>query len=201
MTNFIQSAPPKSLLFMVTQDDGASRLKEDAKKVIEALGSKQIRNIRFRSSWVFITAKGFELPADIQRENEEDVLKFLAAGTHLSGTNTDLQMEQYIYRRKSEGIHITNPRRTREKLPLAAHVSVVIGNLAAISVLSSMNPGYLPGAQTLVVTDRRADHQPVTEVPYVHLPTIALWSRDYPRHDVDIAMPCGNNGAHSGGSM
>ncbi|XP_030892019.1 protein FAM3B [Leptonychotes weddellii] len=69
MMNFIQSAPPKSLLFMVTQDDGASRLKEDAKKVIEALGSKQIRNIRFRSSWVFITAKGFELPADIQREN------------------------------------------------------------------------------------------------------------------------------------
>ncbi|XP_004406644.1 PREDICTED: protein FAM3B [Odobenus rosmarus divergens] len=69
MTNFIHSAPPKSLLFMVTQDDGASRLKEDAKKVIEALGSKQIRNIRFRSSWVFLTAKGFELPADIQREN------------------------------------------------------------------------------------------------------------------------------------
>lgn len=45
------------------------RLKEDAKKVIEALGSKQIRSIRFRSSWVFLTAKGFELPAEIQREN------------------------------------------------------------------------------------------------------------------------------------
>ncbi|XP_032211472.1 protein FAM3B isoform X2 [Mustela erminea] len=69
MVTFIQSAPPKSLLFMVTQDDGASRLKEDAKKVIEALGSKQIRSIRFRSSWVFLTAKGFELPAEIQREN------------------------------------------------------------------------------------------------------------------------------------
>uniref|UniRef100_A0A8P0T4H2 FAM3 metabolism regulating signaling molecule B n=1 Tax=Canis lupus familiaris TaxID=9615 RepID=A0A8P0T4H2_CANLF len=69
MATFIQSAPPKSLLFMVTQDDGASGLKEDAKKVIEALGSKQIRNIKFRSSWVFLTAKGFELPADIQREN------------------------------------------------------------------------------------------------------------------------------------
>uniref|UniRef100_A0A8C0PGH3 FAM3 metabolism regulating signaling molecule B n=1 Tax=Canis lupus familiaris TaxID=9615 RepID=A0A8C0PGH3_CANLF len=70
MATFIQSAPPKSLLFMVTQDDGASGLKEDAKKVIEALGSKQIRNIKFRSSWVFLTAKGFELPADIQRENK-----------------------------------------------------------------------------------------------------------------------------------
>ncbi|OWK05871.1 hypothetical protein Celaphus_00012898 [Cervus elaphus hippelaphus] len=52
MTNFIQSAPSKSLLFMVTHDDGSSRLKEDAKKAIEALGSKEIRNMRFRSSWI-----------------------------------------------------------------------------------------------------------------------------------------------------
>lgn len=44
------------------------RLKEEAKKAIEALGSKEIRNMRFRSSWVFFTAKGFELPAAIQRE-------------------------------------------------------------------------------------------------------------------------------------
>ncbi|EPY77962.1 interferon-induced GTP-binding protein Mx2 [Camelus ferus] len=43
-------------------------LKEDAKKAIEALGSKEIRNMRFRSSWVFLAAKGFELPAEIQRE-------------------------------------------------------------------------------------------------------------------------------------
>uniref|UniRef100_A0A8C5XDU7 FAM3 metabolism regulating signaling molecule B n=1 Tax=Microcebus murinus TaxID=30608 RepID=A0A8C5XDU7_MICMU len=68
MTRFIQSAPPKSLLLMVTHDDGSTRLTEDAKKAIEALGSKEIRNMRFRSSWVFLAAKGFELPAGIQRE-------------------------------------------------------------------------------------------------------------------------------------
>lgn len=34
---------------------------------------------------------------------EEDVLKFLAAGTHLGGTNLDFQMEQYVYKRKSDG--------------------------------------------------------------------------------------------------
>lgn len=44
------------------------RLQEDAKETIEALGSKEIRNLRFRSSWVFLTAKGFELPAGLQRE-------------------------------------------------------------------------------------------------------------------------------------
>ncbi|CAO2611358.1 40S ribosomal protein SA [Lemmus lemmus] len=53
---------------------------------------------------------------------EEDVLKFLAAGTHLGGTNLDFQMEQYIYKRKSDGIYIINLKRTWEKLLLAAIV-------------------------------------------------------------------------------
>ncbi|XP_050794024.1 40S ribosomal protein SA isoform X2 [Gopherus flavomarginatus] len=39
---------------------------------------------------------------DVLQMKEEDVLKFLAAGTHLGGTNLDFQMEQYIYKRKSD---------------------------------------------------------------------------------------------------
>lgn len=38
---------------------------------------------------------------------EEGVLKFFAAGTYFGGTNLDLQMEQYIYR-KSNGIYTIN---------------------------------------------------------------------------------------------
>lgn len=44
------------------------RLNDDAKNAIEELGSKEIRNMKFRSSWVFLAAKGFELPSEIQRE-------------------------------------------------------------------------------------------------------------------------------------
>lgn len=44
------------------------RLKAQAKDVIEALGSKEIKNMKFRSSWVFVSAKGFELPSEIERE-------------------------------------------------------------------------------------------------------------------------------------
>lgn len=40
---------------------------------------------------------------DVLQMKEEDVLKFLAAGTHLGGTNLDFQMEQYVYKRKSDG--------------------------------------------------------------------------------------------------
>ena len=43
---------------------------------------------------------------------EEDGLKFLAGGTHLGGTNLDFQMEEYIYKRKSEDIYIINLKRT-----------------------------------------------------------------------------------------
>ncbi|XP_069437427.1 protein FAM3B isoform X3 [Ovis canadensis] len=93
MTKFIQSAPSKSLLFMVTHDDGSSRLKEDAKQVIEALGSTEIRNMRFRSSWVFVAAKGFELPAGIQREK---INHSNDAKNRYSGWPAEIQVEGCI---------------------------------------------------------------------------------------------------------
>lgn len=51
---------------------------------------------------------------------EEDVLKFLAAGTHLGDTNLDFHMEQFIYKKKSDGICVINLKRTCEKLLWAA---------------------------------------------------------------------------------
>uniref|UniRef100_G3SWU4 FAM3 metabolism regulating signaling molecule B n=1 Tax=Loxodonta africana TaxID=9785 RepID=G3SWU4_LOXAF len=98
MTKFIQSAPQKSLVFMVTHDDGSTRLKDDAKNAIEALGSKEIRNMKFRSSWVFLAAKGFELPADIEREkiNHSDNKK-----NRYSGWPAEIQIEGCIPREPS----------------------------------------------------------------------------------------------------
>ncbi|ERE76134.1 40S ribosomal protein SA [Cricetulus griseus] len=156
---------------------------------------------------------------------EEDVLKFLAAGTYLSGTNLDFQMEQFIYKRKRDGNYIISLKRTWEKLLLAAPAIVAIENPADVSVISSRNTGqraglkfaattgatpiagpFTPGAFTnqiqaafrkprlLVVTDPRADHQPLTEASYVNLLCVTqtllctTWR---------IAIPCNNKGAHS----
>ena len=68
---------------------------------------------------------------------KENILKFLAAGTHLGGTNLDFQIEQDVYQRKSDGIYIISLKRTWEKLPLAAHAIVAIENPAGVRVISS----------------------------------------------------------------
>lgn len=54
---------------------------------------------------------------------EEDVLKFLAAGTHLGGTNLDFQMEQYVYKRKSDG----KKRRKMRVMCLSGALLIFVG--------------------------------------------------------------------------
>ncbi|XP_007118091.2 40S ribosomal protein SA-like [Physeter macrocephalus] len=89
---------------------------------------------------------------DVLQMKEKDVLKFLAAETHLGGTNFDFQMEQYIYKRKSDGIYIINLKGTWEKLLLEAHAIVAIENTADVSVISSRNTGQRAGLKFAAAT-------------------------------------------------
>ncbi|XP_023564482.1 40S ribosomal protein SA-like [Octodon degus] len=74
---------------------------------------------------------------DVLQMMEEDVLKFLAAGTYLVGTNLDFQMEQNICKRKSDGICIISIKRTWEKLLVAARAIEATENPADIGIMSS----------------------------------------------------------------
>lgn len=57
---------------------------------------------------------------DILSLKEDDVTKMLAATTHIGSTSVNFQMEQYVYKRRTDGVHIINLGRTYEKLLLAA---------------------------------------------------------------------------------
>jgi len=68
---------------------------------------------------------------------EDDVVKFLACGTHLGSTNLDFQMEQYVFKRKSDGVYIINLKKTWEKVQLAARAIAAIENPADVCVISA----------------------------------------------------------------
>lgn len=57
---------------------------------------------------------------------EDDITKMLVATTHLGAENVNFQMEQYVYKRRSDGINIINLGKTWEKLMLAARAIAAI---------------------------------------------------------------------------
>ncbi|XP_013394415.1 40S ribosomal protein SA-like [Lingula anatina] len=74
---------------------------------------------------------------DVLALKEDDVTKFLASGAHLGSTNVDFQMEQYVYKRKPDGVHIINIKKTWEKILLAARAIAAIENPAEVCVISA----------------------------------------------------------------
>jgi small subunit ribosomal protein SAe len=67
----------------------------------------------------------------------EDVMKLLACQSHIGANVADFQMEQYVYRRREDGVHIINVGKTWEKLVLAARAIAAIENPADVCVISA----------------------------------------------------------------
>eukprot|EP00794_Sanderia_malayensis_P009361 gene9361-10348_t len=78
---------------------------------------------------------------DVLQLDKKDVVKFLASGTHLGSTNINHKMLPYVYKRKPEGIHIINLRKTWEKVVLAARIIAGIENPEDVCVISSRPHG------------------------------------------------------------
>jgi len=74
---------------------------------------------------------------DILALKEDDVTKMLAATSHIGSDKVNFQMEQYVFKRKSDGTNIINLGRTWEKLLLAARAIAAIEHPQDVFVISS----------------------------------------------------------------
>lgn len=72
---------------------------------------------------------------------ENDVIRFLAANTYLGANNVNFQMEQYVYKRRQDGVYIIHLKKTYEKILLAARAIAAIENPADVYVISSRPMG------------------------------------------------------------
>lgn len=75
--------------------------------------------------------------ATILAPKEEDIQKMLSAQVHVGTRASDHMMEDYIWRRRQDGIHIINIGKTWEKLMVAARVLTAIENPQDIIAISA----------------------------------------------------------------
>merc|ERR1712012_1507343 len=68
---------------------------------------------------------------------EDDITKMLAATTHIGSDNSETTMEQYIFKKKTDGGNIINLKETWEKLVLAARAIAAVENPRDVYVVAS----------------------------------------------------------------
>lgn len=72
----------------------------------------------------------------ILNAKEEDVTKMLACSVHVGTKNLEPAMERYVWKRRTDGVHIINLQKTWEKIILAARIIAAIENPQDVCVIS-----------------------------------------------------------------
>lgn len=72
---------------------------------------------------------------DILSLKEDDVTKMLVATSHIGSEKVNFQMEQYVFKRRPNGVNIINIGRTWEKLLLAARAIAAIENPQDVRII------------------------------------------------------------------
>ena len=159
---------------------------------------------------------------------EEELLlprdTLLSAGIHIGTRMKTKDMEQFIYRVRSDGLFVLDVKKTDDRIKIAAKflarfepakiaaaaarlyaqepVKKFCETVGAISVVGRFIPGLLSNPlypnriepEVLVVSDPRADFQAVKEASSVGIPVVALCSTDNEFSGVDLVIPTNNKG-------
>lgn len=76
------------------------------------------------------------LPAALQ-PTENDIQMLLSASCHIGSKNCDKHMENYVYKRRSDGVNIIHVGKIWEKIVLAARIIATIENPADVCIVSA----------------------------------------------------------------
>merc|ERR1712076_256714 len=68
---------------------------------------------------------------------EDDITKMLAATVHIGSDNSETTMEQYVFKKKNDGINIINLKKTWEKILLAARAIAAVENPSDVFACAS----------------------------------------------------------------
>lgn len=148
----------------------------------------------------------------------------LSAGIHIGTRMKTVDMEQFIYRVRPDGLFVLDVKKTDDRIRVAAKflarfepakvaatstrlyatepVTKFCQVTGAIPVVGRFIPGLLSNPlyphriepEALIVSDPRADAQAVKEAGAVGIPVVALCSTDNEFAGVDFVIPTNNKG-------
>jgi len=72
---------------------------------------------------------------------EEDIKYLLACSAHIGTRNVEKAMQKYVWKRRSDGVHLINLAKTWEKLVLAARIIVAVENPADVALIAAQKEG------------------------------------------------------------
>lgn len=78
---------------------------------------------------------------DLLKPSEADVMKLLAAQTHIGRRKCHVNMRRYTWKRRQDGVHIINLEKTWAKIILAARILVTVKDPSDIAVMSTRTIG------------------------------------------------------------
>uniref|UniRef100_A0A8U7N375 Uncharacterized protein n=1 Tax=Corvus moneduloides TaxID=1196302 RepID=A0A8U7N375_CORMO len=78
LIEFLKTIQDGTIVLMATYDDGATKLNEEARKLIAELGSTSVTNLGFRDNWVFCGGKGIKTKSPFEQhiKNNKDTNKY-----------------------------------------------------------------------------------------------------------------------------
>ncbi|MDP2435546.1 MAG: 30S ribosomal protein S2 [archaeon] len=93
---------------------------------------------------------------NINVPSQDDIAKMLACNVHLGSKSVDPNMQRYVYKRNTNGIHIINLQKTFEKIVLAARMIVALEEMSDVCIVASRPYGQRAALKFATLTGAKA---------------------------------------------